>query len=252
MNIKIWGSRGSHPTPLSSKAIELKIKRVLELAASEDISSPKAVDDFVKKLPFSMKHTYGGNTTCIELTVGGRHIIIDCGSGLVNLGKHLMNGPFGEGKGTADIFITHTHWDHIQGIPFFVPIYIAGNSFNFYSPVPNLHKRLVHQQAATHFPILFDGTASTKQFFKIAMNKVFLLDEVRVIPKKMPHPGKSYAYRIEYGGKTFVYTGDCEFNIGELDKINSYRSIFDKADVLLFDAQYTFADSINKFEWGHS
>ncbi len=249
----MWGARGSLPTPLSGEEITNKIRTALSLARPGDISSAEAIDAFIGTLPFWLRSTYGGNTTCIEVeTRAGDLIIVDCGSGMRSLGGELMKKDFGIGKGVASILLTHTHWDHIQGIPFFVPMYIKGNRFNFYSAFPDLKKRLEHQQIASHFPVNFDYLASTKEFITIGSEDDLHLNDTRVLNKVMPHPGSAYGYRIEDGGKTFVYTSDCEFNINEIDDIEKYRGFFADADVVVFDTQYTFDEAIDKFEFGHS
>jgi len=252
MNIKIWGCRGSKTTPLTNADIESKIKKVLEQTSSVDITSEEAINSFLNSLPFSQKNTYGGNTTCITVSFGNQKLIIDCGSGFVSLGKDLMTGDFSKGQGVADILMTHTHWDHIQGIPFFEPFYVKGNRFTFHSPIENLHERLIHQQQSEFFPISFDSMASEKIFKLINSEEDFFIGDAKIFTKEMPHPGTSYGYRIEHGGKTFVYTGDCEFNTTELDKIDSYGKFFSNAELLIFDAQYTFGESIKKLNWGHS
>lgn len=254
MKVKLWGVRGSYPTPLNSETIEEKIVKALTIARPGDISSEESVRTFVKNLPLSIRGTYGGNTTCIEVrTSTGELIIIDCGSGLVNLGKELMAGDFGRGRGAASIFLTHTHWDHIHGIPFFTPIYIKGNRFNFYSAFPDLKERIDHQQRDTHFPITFDSMQGSKRFFTVKQDENFYINDVKIYCKSMPHPGGAYGIRIEDGNGVFVYTSDCEFSINEIDDINVYEDLFKNADVVLFDAQYTFHESlIDKITWGHS
>ena len=254
MKIKLWGVRGSYPTPLTTENIEEKIVKALTIARPGDISSEESARLFVKNLPLTIRGTYGGNTACIEIrTSTGELIIVDCGSGLVNLGKEMMHGDFGKGKGAASIFLTHTHWDHIQGIPFFTPIYVKGNRFNFYSPVPDLKERLDIQQNSSHFPILFDKMQASKRFFTVKQDENFYINDVKLYSKSMPHPGGAFGIRIEDSDGIFVYTSDCEFSINEIDDIHAYEDFFRDADVLVFDAQYTFHESlIDKITWGHS
>ncbi len=254
MKVKLWGVRGSYPTPLSSASIEEKIVKALTYARPGDISSEEAVRSYVRELPISVRGTYGGNTTAIEVrTSSNELLIIDCGSGIINLGREMMAGEFGKGKGAASVFLTHTHWDHIQGMPFFPPFYIKGNRFNFYSPVENIQERIEYQQALTHFPITFDTMMATKRFFTVKENESFYLNDVKIFTRSMPHPGSAYGVRIEDGSGVFVYTSDCEFNIDEMDYIQSYSDLFHDADLLIFDAQYTFQESvIDKMSWGHS
>lgn len=254
MKVKLWGVRGSYPTPLNTETIEEKIVKALTIARPGDISSEESVRSFVRSLPLSIRGTYGGNTACMEVrTSTGELVIIDCGSGLVNLGRELMSGDFGKGRGAASIFVTHTHWDHIHGIPFFTPIYIKGNRFNFYSAFPDLKERIDYQQADTHFPISFDSMQASKRFFTVKQDENFFINDVKIYVKSMPHPGGAYGIRVEDGDKVFVYTSDCEFSINEMDDIHTYDDFFKNADVLLFDAQYTFHESlIDKISWGHS
>ena len=210
MKIKLWGVRGSFPTTLTAKSVEEKIITALTIAKPGDISSEESVRAFVSNLPLSVRGTYGGNTTCIEVkTSTGELIIIDCGSGLVNLGKELLEGEFGQGKGVANIFLTHTHWDHINGLPFFSPMFVEGNRFNFYSPIPDLKERIEHQQVKTHFPVTFDDMEASKRFFTVKPDESFHINEINLYTKTMHHPGGSYGLRIEDGGKVFVYTSDC-------------------------------------------
>jgi phosphoribosyl 1,2-cyclic phosphodiesterase len=253
MNIKFWGVRGSIPTPLTSEKIENKIRRVLSIARPGDVTSSEAVEAFISSLPLSAKSTYGGNTSTIQLiSDNGDQYILDCGSGLKNLGMELMGTEFGKGLGRASIFMSHTHWDHINGLPFFVPIYVEGNLFEFYSPYRDLRARFEHQQVPTHFPISLDYMPSTKEFIEIDPTQILVLNDMSIETIAMPHPGGSYGYRFEQNGRSFVYTSDCEFNHDSVDDINRFEKFFAGADVVVFDTQYTFEDSINKIDWGHS
>ncbi len=253
MKIKLYGVRGSIPTPLSNSHIEDKIRKALSLATPGDISSEESIDLFIKKLPDSLKGTYGGNTTCLLVTSDSDEmIIIDAGSGLKSLSRELMKTEFAKGQGFANFLLTHTHWDHIQGIPFFVPFYIKGNRFNIYSPMEKILERIKYQQPDTHFPVNFDYFSATKNVYQLEPEQDFYLNDMKIINKKMPHPGGAFGYRFEENGRTFVYTSDCEFNIDAIDSIDSYRDFFLNADVAVFDTQYTFEESLNKIDYGHS
>jgi phosphoribosyl 1,2-cyclic phosphodiesterase len=121
MKIKIWGARGSIPTPISSKEIEDKIFKAIYGMPTIDTDNADAVRAYIADLSPFVRGTVGGNTTCVEIQAGDETFIIYAGSGLRNLGLELMKGPCGRGQGKLHIFISHLHWDHLQGFPFFLP-----------------------------------------------------------------------------------------------------------------------------------
>ncbi len=253
MKIKFWGARGSIPTPLNSQDIRGKIKKSLSLASPADISSEESIDKYIETLPLSIQGTFGGNTTCLEVRTESDEIfIIDCGSGLKKLGLKLLSEDFGSGKGFANILLTHTHWDHIQGIPFFVPFFIQGNRFSFYSPYEDCRERIEYQQVFTHFPVNLDYMMAEMDFITLKKESELYLNDIVIINKRMRHPGSAFGYKIIENGKTFIYTSDCEFNIDEMYNIDTYKDFFYNADVVVFDTQYTFDEFINKIDWGHS
>jgi phosphoribosyl 1,2-cyclic phosphodiesterase len=164
----------------------------------------------------------------------------------------LMNGDFGHGKGQAHFFISHTHWDHIQGFPFFIPAYIPGNRFFFYNPRKNIRERLTIQQIDQDmFPIRLDHMAGTMEFVSIPPEGLNI-GGVWVDAISLHHPGGSWAYRLQCGGKTLVYASDGEYQDLSTEGIQPYLDFFAGADALIFDAMYTFTESMTKEGWGHS
>jgi phosphoribosyl 1,2-cyclic phosphodiesterase len=254
MKIKFWGVRGSIATPLTPQQITDKIREALQLASISDILSEKSISDFIDSLPMSLKATYGGNTTCLEILFENEEIfILDCGTGLRGLGLDLMQRGWGNGNKKAHIYLSHTHWDHVQGIPFFLPLFIPNNKFIFYSGFEEMKKRVEYQQKGTHFPIRFEQMAAIKEFYHVKPENLFDSgDGFSFILKKMVHPGGSYAIRLQEKGKSFIFGSDAEFNIDTIENIDSYKDFFSNADVLVFDTQYTFEDSLQKIDWGHS
>ena len=124
---------------------------------------------------------FGGNTSCVSLrTSGGKLIIFDCGTGARNLGNTLLGGPFGKGGGEASILLSHAHWDHIQGFPFFVPLYIQGNAFHIYGGAkssPMLEGILEGQMAPQYFPVqTLKNMGASIEIVAIAEGKPFAVE----------------------------------------------------------------------------
>ncbi len=123
-----WGVRGSIPTPTSSSQIREKISKTLERVKPEDLVDATTRQQFIDGLPVELRGCFGGNSSCVEILFGETRLIFDCGTGIRPLGLDLMQKEYGQGKGQAHIFVSHFHWDHIMGIPFFLPFLCAGQS----------------------------------------------------------------------------------------------------------------------------
>src|SRR5258708_3049719 len=120
--VKLWGIRGSLPSPLHPTTIQKRIESALSDFAQAGLKSKADVEKFLSFLPLNRLGGYGGNSPCIEVQSDKQNVIIDGGSGIRRLGETLMGGPCGSGKGVVHIFMTHFHWDHLIGLPFFIPI----------------------------------------------------------------------------------------------------------------------------------
>ncbi|TGK87053.1 MBL fold metallo-hydrolase [Leptospira noumeaensis] len=254
MKIKFWGVRGSIGSPIRPENVKHKIEKILSLASPTDIQNEQSIHSFLNSLSFSSSSTYGGNTTCVEIRdKDGNLIIIDGGTGLRELGNQMMGSDFGKGTGHAYWILTHTHWDHIQGIPFFVPLFLPGNHFEFISCMNDIEKRLEHQFVFTHFPVSFDHYAANKTFQYLEEGETISLGpNIQAFSKAVRHPGGSFSYRFMEDGKAIIFASDAEFNLEEMENIDTYIDYFRDADVLVFDTQYTFEESLQKIDWGHS
>ncbi len=253
MKVKFWGVRGSIATPVKGHTFRDKLKRILTYATPSDVIDEPSVDRFIDSLPFSLSHTYGGNTTCLEIrTKNNDLVIVDAGTGLRELGVKLLDEGYLEGNGSATFLFTHTHWDHIQGLPFFIPFFIEGNEFHIHAISDEIEQRLRYQHNDRHFPVAFDGMDATKKFYQHQEGEKWPLYGMNVSTKGMKHPGGSYSYRLEEDGRVLIFGSDAEFRSDDMDDVESYIEYFKGADILIFDTQYTFEEQLQKIDWGHS
>ena len=252
MFIKFWGTRGSIPTSVSSAVIRQKIRRALVGATGLDLADEDALNRYLDRLPFTVGNTIGGNTTCIEVRSGDQLLIIDAGSGLRLLGIKLMQQGFAGGGRQADMLITHTHWDHIHGFPFFQPAFIPNNRFTLHSPFADLADRLIRQQDPIYFPVPVSYMNASLEYKEIREDQWHQIGRFRVYPTRLSHPGETYGYRIEDGQSRLVIATDSEYKRVDPASTEHYVRFFEDADLLVFDAQYSLTEVLDKPDWGHS
>ncbi|HEY4119320.1 MAG TPA: MBL fold metallo-hydrolase [Byssovorax sp.] len=194
----------------------------------------------------------GGNTASIEVTCGPTRILLDAGTGIRRLGDALLaRGPL-----DATLLLSHLHWDHIQGLPFFVPAYLASSRLRVcgMGGATPLREALARQMQAPNFPVRLDELAAEMSYDEVTVGQPFEVGAARVRAAKANHPGGALAYRIEHEGKSLVYATDTE-HFACVDP--SLRELAYRADVLIYDAQYTpdeYAGRLGrtKVGWGHS
>lgn len=217
MRLRFWGVRGSTPTPQ----------------------------------PENLR--YGGNTSCLEFrSDAGSLLIVDCGSGVRMLGNALMK-EFAGRPICANILITHFHWDHIQGLPFFTPLYDERNQFHIYSYRPHkvsLEETLGGQMSNPYFPVDMTAMRAKRSYTEVA-TEALQLDDFHVQPARINHPQGCLCFRIENNGKSIVFATDNEPGNPECDR--TLREICRGADILIYDSQYDPSQLVQeKKGWGHS
>ncbi len=242
-SVKIWGDRGSMPVPGPDTVI------------------------------------FGGNTSCIEVRCGKRLIVIDAGSGIRSLGDWLVRNDLKNGPIDADVFLTHTHWDHIMGFPMFTPIYVPGTTLRIRGPVnfedETLEQVIGSQLSYRYWPVRQDELAAKITYQSLKETQLDLGDGVVVRTKYLNHPVLCLGYRIEYEGKAFVTAYDHEPFVNlfptdpkdpdydaaiaeEGDKAareenERIESFYRGVDLLIHDTQYSAKEyKANKIGWGHS
>src|SRR5262245_4508583 len=232
MHIRFWGTRGSLPKPGSTTL------------------------------------RYGGNTSCVEVrTAGGTLIVLDCGSGAHDLGQALLAEASGPLHG--HLLITHTHWDHIQGFPFFAPLFVPSHVWDIYGPGGlggSLQETLARQMEYAYFPITLGQLGATVRYHDL-VEGTFTLDDVTITTRYLNHPGLTLGYRLEGDGAVLVYATDHEPHArpqpdqpgepagGALPvhyEDRGHIEFLGGADLIIHDAQYTAAEYAQKIGWGHS
>ena len=221
MRIKFWGVRGSVPCP-----------------------GPRT-------------QKYGGNGACLELRVGeqNRIVIIDAGSGIRELGTSLVQNDLPRGPIEADLFLTHTHWDHISGFPFFSPAFVGGRAFRVMAGHLNAHggvrATLAGQMMQPMFPVPLEIMKSDLIFEDFEAGDRFTLENgVHVRTACLHHPSGATAYRLDQGGKSLCYVTDTEHEPGKPDQ--AVLGLIEGADLVIYDSTYTDDELPSKVGWGHS
>ncbi|NEQ37731.1 MAG: MBL fold metallo-hydrolase [Okeania sp. SIO3I5] len=197
---------------------------------------------------------YGGNTPCLEMRVGGHRLIFDGGTGLRVLGQSLLSQMPIE----AHLFFTHSHWDHIQGFPFFVPAFVKSNRFSIYGLVaPNgatIQQRLNDQMLNPNFPVPLQVMGAELKFFDLEIGQSIKIDDVLIENALLNHPGEAIGYRVNWHGYSAAYVSDTEHFPDRLDE--NVLFLARQADVLIYDATYTdeeyYSEKSSKIGWGHS
>ena len=205
-------------------------------------------------VPTPAQHTrkYGGNTPCLEVRAGNNLLLIDAGTGICRFTERLTQA---QNQGlNISILLSHTHWDHIQGLPFFKLAFNPANNIKIYGPKrPGFTLRSCLEAAMTppNFPIPFDLLAGIKEVIEIAPGEGIELDGVKISTAELNHPDGSIGFRIEHNGKSLAYCLDHEHE--EPDQVHpGLRELAENSDVLIFDAAYSDEDYAKFKGWGHS
>jgi phosphoribosyl 1,2-cyclic phosphodiesterase len=204
-------------------------------------------------------------------------IIIDAGTGIRRLGKSLMEDAFGDGKGSCSILISHTHWDHVQGLPFFSPLYRAGNAIHIFARQRDMHLEAVFsaQHNAPYFPVPLAAMQADMRFHELMEGASFNIGSAKVTAARLNHPWVAIAYRVDVDGASVVYCSDTapftdmllgrDFierpSFGTLpppiqDELAAMRAgvvaLAKNADLLIYDTQFTPDEYKVRPHWGHS
>ncbi len=194
---------------------------------------------------------YGGNTSCIEVDVADRRFVLDAGTGIRGLGGVFFKEDIRE----AHLLLTHTHWDHINGFPFFAPAYDRNRAIHIMAghlgEAGGVQNVLSSQMDNPMFPVPLEAMQAELRFEDFNAGDSFnLYNDVRVRTAALNHPNGATGYRIEYGGKSACYVTDTEHIPGDMDQ--KILELIEGADLVIYDSTYTEEEFLTKIGWGHS
>ena len=265
---------------MSAKAYEFDRKRAVEMGADGFI--PKSIriellkDQITKIVEDKMTLTYwgvrgtlpvpgpgtlryGGNTPCVTLEfMSGRMLIFDAGTGIKALSNHLMK--LGKPRLEAKILISHPHWDHINALPFFVPLFIPGNEFEILGAThgdKSMRELIAAQMDDVYFPITLKEFGA-RVFFRDLRQESFALDDtINIQTLLLSHPGYCLGYRVNFKGRSVCYVTDNELYLDDHPSFNpkyvaDLTRFVSGADVLITDCTYFDQEYRGKVDWGHS
>lgn len=195
---------------------------------------------------------YGVATTCVEVQAGRSQIIIDGGSGIRNLSEQIMSGTTGRSKGPFHIFMTHFHWDHVIGLPFFVPNFIPGCEVHYYAVQSELAELIRGLFRKPYFPVPFEALKAQIHFHVLPERQSVKIDDFTVTPYKLDHPDPCWGYKVEGGGKAYAHCVDTEGTRVTREDLGPDLPLYQGIDLMYFDAQYTLPELAEKANWGHS
>jgi phosphoribosyl 1,2-cyclic phosphodiesterase/CheY-like chemotaxis protein len=264
---------------LSSKSFEFDKRQAMQFGADRFVIKPLDADSFIKTVravleskleltfwgvrgtlpvPGARALRYGGNTSCVAIEFPkGQFFIFDAGSGI----KELSNAWLAQkrGKLEAKIFISHPHWDHINALPFFVPLYVPGNEFEILGashPHRTMRELISAQMDDIYFPITIKEFGS-HVYFRDLNEETIDIDGITIKTKLLSHPGNCLGYRVEYEGRSVCYVTDNELFLPDGPRYDAHyvsqlTAFLNKADVLITDCTYTDEEYERKIGWGHS
>ncbi len=256
MLVRFWGTRGSLPVALTGDTVKRKIANALVAADGHRFADAGEAATFVEtELSFAAGATYGGATPCVEIEAGdGSYFICDMGSGLRGFGLDSMRRNASGHKKTYNFFLSHLHWDHIMGFPFFVPAFDPDATIRIHAAHPDAEQALRRQQEEISFPVPFEWLRADIQFVELNTGCPHKVDGVQVETKLQHHSHGSYGYRFTDGdGRVAIYSTDSEHKLEKMAAEAAFIHFFREADLVICDTMYSLADTISmKEDWGHS
>jgi len=251
MHIHYWGVRGSLPSTLNTIDWAGHFEKLMREFFQDGNHGPSQIEAFIHKKSLPYIGGYGTATTCVEISDHDQSLIIDMGSGIKNLNDHLESTGLIKTKNEYHILMSHYHFDHILGIPFFTPHFMSGKTIHYYSVQTDTESIVRHMFQKPTFPVPFESLNADIQFHTIKPYETHLINGFEVSAYLLDHPDPCYGFRIEKNKKIYAHAVDHESVRRSAAELGADAGLFKDANLLYFDAQYTEAEMSRHKGWGH-
>ena len=255
MRVRFWGTRGSLPVAAKADTVRGKVVRALRAASGRHFADDGEARGFIDaELDFATANTYGGATSCVEIEGGdGSFIVCDLGSGLREFGLSAAARCAAGHARTYNIFLSHLHWDHIMGFPFFVAAFDPDARIVIHSGHEDAETALRRQQEEISFPVPFGWLRAAISFVTLEPGRIYEIAGLKVEAIRQYHSHDSFGYRFDDGSKSVVYSTDSEHRLDDMEHEARFERFFAGVDTVICDTMYSLADSVTmKEDWGHS
>lgn len=249
---KFWGVRGSLPSAPTPDEWSYHIEGVLRGFFAAGFRDSSQIQKFMQQANVPDLGGYGSATTCVELKSARSQLIIDGGSGIRSLSQKIMTGTTGRAKGPFHIFMTHFHWDHVIGLPFFAPHFIPGTEIHYYAVQTELEQVVRGIFKRPYFPVHFEDLKAKIHFHILEPRRSFKIEDFVVTPYELDHPDPCWGLKVESGGKVYSHCVDTEGTRVTREELGLDLPLYQGVDLMYFDAQYTLPELAEKANWGHS
>jgi phosphoribosyl 1,2-cyclic phosphodiesterase len=255
MLVRFWGTRGSLPVAQKAGSIQAKIAKAMLAAGGHVFENEEEAAAFAAaNLDFATFGAYGGATSCVEIEGADQAFLIcDLGSGVREFGIDAFRRCAAGHARTYHVFLSHLHWDHIMGFPFFGPAFDPGATIIIHSGHPDAEQALRRQQEEISFPVPFDWLRAKISFEIHETGQPFEAAGVTVTLIRQHHSHDSFGYHFARDGRSVIYSTDSEHKLDNMESEAAFEAFFAGADLVICDTMYSLGDSVSlKQDWGHS
>lgn len=248
--LKFWGVRGSIPSGETPEQWQQHFKLLLHQFFKEGYSRKDEIDTFLKGVPTQLVGGFGTDTSCVEVKGDTHSLLVDGGSGLRRYSQKIAADlvPGGE----HHILLTHFHWDHLLGIPFFAPIFRSDQTVHLYAVQEDLERNIRFKFSKPFFPVSFEMLSSRVVFHQLKPREPNSIGEFTVTPYLLDHPDPCWGFKIQKGEIGYAHCVDTEGTRVSREEMGLDLPLYQNVEVMYFDAQYTLPELVEKANWGHS